>query len=117
MRDDKGKKIKSYSNGYMMVNAGGPTIIFNSDGTYKKIFTPQNADTGFWRFDSLKMYIHYDLYIDSTDWVGKDLIKTGEAVKYPNGNYYEKIQDKILRYDDPELILDERGSQMVFKKQ
>lgn len=116
MRNNKNKKIESYSNGHMIVDATGPTIVFNQDGTFRKIFTPQNEERGYWRYDTTRKLINYDLYIDSTDWVGKDLIKRGEASKYPDGKYYEKIRDIIVRHTATELILNERGSQMVFKR-
>jgi len=37
------------------LNANGTEIIINSDGTYTKIFTSENSDTGIWRIMKLCM--------------------------------------------------------------
>ena len=117
MRNSKGEKIDFYNAGFAVVKATGPQIFYYKDKTYKKIFVPDKADTGFWHFNEETMTIEYDLFIDSTDWIGKDLIKNGLAVKQSDGNYYERVTDKVLKFNDRELILNRRGYQSVFKKE
>jgi len=48
----------------------------------------KNTDVGNWKFNPETMTIEHDLYIDSTDFVGKDLIRQKLAVKSSDGNYY-----------------------------
>lgn len=115
MRNMNGEKITSYKQSFGTVLASGPEITFLADGTFKKKFLANNIQTGLWQLDDKAMIINYDLYIDSTDFVGKDLIKKGLAVKQHDGNYYERISTQILHLMDSELILYERGNQVVYK--
>lgn len=117
MRNHRGEKIETYNHGFGEIKAGGPQIRLNENGTYEKIFTPTNTDSGFWKLNQELMTIEYDLYIDSTDWIGKDLIKKGLAVRQKDGNYYERITDEILKLNEDEMILNKRGNQLVYNKQ
>lgn len=60
--------------------------------------------------------IEHDLYIDSTDFVGKDLIRQKLAVKSSDGNYYERIEDKTLKIEKEEMLIDNRGLIDVYRK-
>jgi hypothetical protein len=117
MRNHRGEKIESYNHGFGEIKAGGPQIRLNENGTYEKIFTPTNTDSGYWKLNQKLMIIEYSLYIDSTDWIGKDLIKKGLAEKQKDGNYYERITDQILKLSGDEMILNKRGNQLVYVKQ
>ena len=116
MRNSKGEKIESYDLSFGEIKASGPEIKLMNDGTYMKKFTPTNTDYGFWKYNPKQMTIEYDLFIDSTDWIGKDLIKKGLAIKQKDGNYYEKIEDKILEFKNDTMILNNRGYKIVYKK-
>jgi hypothetical protein len=116
-RDPNGNKIESYDGSFGTVQATGPKLIYKPDFTYNKVFTPKNTDVGNWKFNSQTMTIEHDLYIDSTDFVGKDLIRQKLAVKSANGNYYERIEDKILKIEKEEMLIDNRGLIDVYKKE
>ncbi len=113
-RDEQGKKIDS--NDPLRVLMNEPNLIYKSNFTYKKIFTPESSDIGKWKFNTKTMTIEHDLFIDSTDFVGKDLIKQGLAIKQKDGKYYEENNDKVLKLMDNELIIDRYGMQIVYKK-
>ncbi|NUY79649.1 hypothetical protein HUK80_01980 [Flavobacterium sp. MAH-1] len=115
-RNSSGQKIKSYTTGFGEVEASGPKIIYNSNASYKMIFSPKNIDSGNWRFDKSEMKIIHQLYIDSTDWIGKDLIKNGEAKKYKDGKYYEMIETKVSKLTKNEMVIVSRDVLEVYKK-
>ncbi len=115
-QDLNGNKLERYEGSFGTVNAIGPKLIYNKDSTYNKVFTPKNTDKGKWRFNEKTMTIEHDLFIDSTTWVGQDLIKRGLAEKKKDGNYYELIEDKVLKIEDGKIYIDNRGLIDVFKK-
>lgn len=115
-QDLNGNKLESYEGSFGTVNATGPKLIYKKDSTYNKVFTPKNTDKGKWRFNEKTMTIEHDLFIDSTSWVGQDLIKRGLAEKKKDGNYYELIEDKVLKIEDGKIYIDNRGLIDVFKK-
>lgn len=115
-RNYKGEKIDSYREKFGEVNASGPQIVFKKNGTYQKIFRPQKIDSGNWRFNKKLMSIEYDLLIDSSDWVGRSLIEKGLAIKYDDGLYYERLEDKVIELKRGHLVLDSRGNQTVYRK-
>lgn len=115
-RDKNDNKIFEYEESFGKITANGPKIIFYSDYTFKKIFTPKNIDIGKWKLNKKTMTVAYDLYIDSTDFIGKDLIKKGLALKQNDGKYYEKIEDKIIQFKNDEIIFEERGLFLIYKK-
>ena len=117
MRDYKGRKIDSYQESFGRVKATGPQIILSEDMSYQKVFFANRSDTGFWRFDIKTMTIHYQLFIDSTTWVGKDLIEKGLAQKLSDGNYYEEIKEQVKELKDSTMILQKRGGQYVYQKE
>jgi hypothetical protein len=96
MRDNQNEKVDTIRHPIGYEIASGPLLIYNKDGTYTKKFTPRNSDEGIWTFDSRSNEIIHYLLIDSTTMIGKDLIKRQLAIKYADGNYYEKIKDKII---------------------
>jgi hypothetical protein len=96
MRDDQNKKVDTIRNGMGYEIAAGPLLNYKNDGTYTKRFTPTNTDEGIWTFDPKSNAIIHYLLIDSTEMIGKDLIKRRLATKYNDGNYYEIINDKII---------------------
>lgn len=113
-RDEQGKKIESDNALRTLMNE--PNLVYESNFTYRKIFTPESSDTGKWKFNTKTMTIEHDLFIDSTDFVGKDLIKQGLAIKQKDGKYYEENNDKVIKLMDNELIIDRYGMQIVYKK-
>lgn len=113
-RDEQGKKIDSNDPVRVLMNE--PNLVYESNFTYRKIFTPENSDSGKWKFNTKTMTIEHDLFIDSTDFVGKDLIKQGLAIKQKDGKYYEENNDKVVKLMDNELIIDRYGMQIVYKK-
>ena len=116
-RDPNGNKLESYEGSFGTVQATGPKLIYNSDFTYNMVFTPKNTDIGNWKFNSETMTIEHDLYIDSSDFVGKDLIRQKLAIKSSDGKYYERIDDKILKIENEEMLIDNRGLINVYKKE
>lgn len=116
-RDINGKKLDSYEGSFGTVQATGPKLIYKADFTYEKVFTPKNTDTGNWKLNSKTNTIEHNLYIDSTDFIGKDLIKKKLAVKSENGKYYERIEDKIINLEKDEMLIDNRGLIDVYKKE
>jgi hypothetical protein len=113
-RDEQGKKIQPDDAMRTLMNE--PNLVYESNFTYRKIFTPESSDTGKWKFNAKTMTIEHDLFIDSTDFVGKDLIKQGLAIKQKDGKYYEENNDKVMKLMDNELIIDRYGMQIVYKK-
>lgn len=116
MTDKQGNKLDSYKTGFGTVTATGPKLIYNKNKTYIKVFTPNNSDKGYWRFNPQLSTIEHDLFIDSTDFIGKDLIKNKLAIKKPDGNYYELIEDKILKFEKNQLFIDHRGLINVYQR-
>jgi len=116
-RDINGKKLYSYEGSYGTVKATGPKLIYKEDFTYEKNFTPKNTDTGNWKFNNKTNTIEHDLYVDSTNFIGKDLIKRKLAIKAENGKYYERIEDKIINLEKDEMQIDNRGLIDVYKKE
>ena len=100
----------------MKIMTVGPTIILFPDKSYKKIFTPENTDTGYWSFNNSTMTIEYDLCIDSTTLTGELLIENGQAIKQKDGKYYERIEDKVVLFEREKLVIDELGRKVVFQK-
>jgi hypothetical protein len=115
--DINGNKLENYQGSFGTVQATGPKLIYNKDKTYIKIFTPKNSDKGFWKFNSETSTIEHDLFIDNTDFIGQDLIKKKLAVKKSDGKYYELIEDKILKIENDEMLIDNRGLIDVYKKE
>jgi hypothetical protein len=116
MRNQENEKITHYMRGSMKVLVTGPTITLNPDMSYKKSFIPGKYDSGFWKFDSTSMQIYYKLFIDSTTFVGKDLIKKGLAVKHPDGKYYEDVVDRVYSISPDELILINGLNREIYRK-
>ena len=115
--DKDGNKIDTIWYGKVWEVASGPLITFYQNGTYSKKFTPKNTDTGKWVYNSKKELLILFLYIDSTDWIGKDLIKRNMAVKHKDNEYYEELEYKILRLTPDTLqYLDYSGRNMIYKK-
>ena len=116
-RNINGKKLDNYEGSFGTVQATGPKLIYKANFTYEKIFTPKNTDIGNWKFNNKTNTIEHDLYIDSTDFVGKDLIRQKLAVKAENGKYYERIEDRIIKMEKDEMLIDNRGLIDVYKKE
>jgi hypothetical protein len=114
--DMNGKKLENYEGSFGTVQATGPKLIYKSNSTYEKIFTPKNTDIGNWKFNTKTNTIEHDLYIDSTDFVGKDLIRQKLAVKFQDGKYYERIEDRVIKIEKGEMFIDNRGLINVYKK-
>jgi hypothetical protein len=87
-RDSQGKKIEYDDSVKTLINE--PRLVYKTNFIYRKIFTPENSDTGKWKFNIKTMTIEHHLFIDSTDFVGKDLIRQGLAIKQKDGKYYEE---------------------------
>lgn len=96
----------------------GLLLIYNSDGTYSKQFTPQNTDTGKWYYDTEKKAIIQMLYYEKPyKMAAQFLIDKGHATKDENGDYYEVITDEVVKLTNEKLIILEReGRQRTFKK-
>lgn len=116
MKNSKGKTVEFYDLGYGKTKATGPQIILNLDGSYQKKFTLEKIDSGYWKFNTQLMDIEYDLLIDSTDWIGKSVIKNKLATLKDDGNYYERITDHIIDFSESNMILNHRGYQLVYFK-
>jgi hypothetical protein len=116
-RDINGKKLDNYEGSFGTVQATGPKLIYKANFTYEKVFTPKNTDIGNWKFNSNTNTIEHDLYIDSTDFVGKDLIRQKLAIKSVDGKYYERIEDRIIKMEKDEMLIDNRGLVDVYKKE
>ena len=117
MIDQYGNKIDTIWHGQACEIVTGPLTTFNQDGTYTKIFTPKNTDTGKWIFDSQEKLLTLFLYIDSTYWVGKHLINIKLAVKHQDNNYYEKLEYRILKLTPDTLqILSSGKRNMIYRK-
>ena len=116
-RDLNGKKLESYQGSFGTVEASGPKLIYKPNFTYEMIFTPKNTDIGNWKLNNKTNTIEHDLYIDSTDFVGKDLIRQKLAVKSENGKYYERIDDRIIKFEKDEMLIDNRGLIDVYRKE
>lgn len=113
-RDENGKKIEADDNQRILMNE--PNLVYESNFTYRMVFTSEHVDTGKWKFNQKNMIIEHYLFIDSTDFIGKDLIKQGLAKKQKDGKYYEKEDSKIIKLSDNEMILQDIGIQVVYKK-
>lgn len=116
-RNHLGDKIESIEHKHVSeIEASGPEIYLKADGSFTQIFQKKYRHKGNWNFNNETMTIEYDLYIDSTDWIGKDLIKSGLAIKQSDGLYYERIEDRILEFGEGLMVIDLRGNQQVYKK-
>ena len=116
-RDINGKKLENYEGSFGTVEASGPKLIYKPNFTYEMVFTPENKDIGNWKLNNKTNTIEHDLYIDSTDFVGKDLIRQKLAVKSENGKYYERIEYRILKFEKIEMFIDNRGLIDVYSKE
>lgn len=116
-RDLNEKKLDNYEGSFGTIQSSGPKLIYKANFTYEKVFTPKNSDIGNWKLNDKTNTIEHDLYIDSTDFIGKDLIKKKLAVKFANGNYYERIENKILKIEKDLMFIDNRGLVDVYKKE
>jgi hypothetical protein len=115
--DKYDNKIDTIWHGQAYEIAAGPLTTFNSDGTYSKLFTPKHTNTGRWFYDSKKKILTQFLYVDSTDWIGKDLINRKIALKHEDNNYYEELSYLIIRLTPDTLqYLDYSGRNMMYKK-
>ena len=114
--DNNGNKLENYQGSFGTVQATGPKLIYNKDKTYIKVFTPVNSDKGLWRFNPETSTIEHDLYIDSTDQVGQDLIMKKLAEKKSDWKYYDLIEDKVLKLENDKMLIDNRGLIDVYKK-
>jgi len=96
----------------------GPLLIYNSDGTYSKQFTPQNTDTGKWYYNKKRKAIIQMLYYQKPyKMAAQYLIDKGHAKMDENGDYYEVITDEVVELTDEKLIiLEGEGRQRTFKK-
>lgn len=115
-RDSSGKKLESYQGSFGTVQATGPKLIYNKNYTYTKVFTPVNSDNGFWKFNSETSTIEHDLYVDSLSPIFPYLLKDNLIEKKRDGNYYELIEDKIIKIEGNEMLLNNRGLIDVYKK-
>lgn len=113
-RDEAGNKIKPNDKRVLM---NEPNLIYNADFTYQKIFTPRNSDFGKWKYNPKTMVLRYDLFIDSTDFIGKNLIKKGLAKKQKDGKYYETLSAKIAKLTEDEMSVESYGSFLIYRKE
>lgn len=114
--DPHGNKLNSYQASFGTIEATGPKLFYNKDGTFTQIFKPENSYSGYWRFNPKTSTIEHDLYIDSTDWIGQDLIKRKLAIKKSDGKYYELIEHRVLKLSNDEMWINNRGLINVYKK-
>ncbi len=112
-----GEKVESIESNYGTLIESGPKIIYNSDHTYKMIFTSENIDKGKWKFNQKTMTIEHQLLIDSSNTIGKSLIKDGEAIKQSDGNYYEKNDCVISKIDDKEMVVNEYDLRKIYRRE
>tara|TARA_B100000609_G_C17178585_1_gene415793 strand:- start:19 stop:525 length:507 start_codon:yes stop_codon:yes gene_type:complete len=116
--DQGNNKVDTIWHGMGFEIANGPELTYKEDGTYVKKFTPVNSDSGRWNFDKNSSSIIHQLYIDSTNWIGQDLIEKGLAVKFDNGLYYEQITDKVNIISDSEMAVYGRNNiRRIYYKQ
>lgn len=127
--DQNGKEVKKISldrnmpNGKpMTLNANGPDIIINSDGTYTKIFTPENSDTGIWRIKS-NNEIEYEIVIPEDSRQGRLIIQTQKMLpnkkwrKDENGSFLDASSDLIIELTETEMKVEyEKDYLLVYKK-
>jgi len=118
LRDKDNKKVDTIRHPFGYEIPDGPLVIYNSDYTYSKQFTPENIDKGKWYFDNdKKAIVHLLYYTKPYDFASRDLISRGHAKKDKNGEYYEIIIDHVVYLSDQKLILLERQDrQRTFKK-
>jgi hypothetical protein len=50
------------------------------------------------------------------DFVGKDLIRQKTSLKSSDGKYYERIDDKIIKIENEEMLIDNRGLIDVYQR-
>jgi len=48
--------------------------------------------------------------------MGRSLIEEKEAFKQENGNYYERIEDKLILIEEEKLVIDEEGRKLIYLK-
>jgi len=127
--DQNGNEVKKISLDRNMPNgkpmtlvAKGPDIIINSDGTYTKIFTPENSDNGNWRIKSSNE-IEYEMVIPENSRQGKLIIQTQKILpnkkwrKDDNGNFLDSSSDKIIELTEKEMKVEyEESYLLVYKK-
>ena len=127
--DQNGKEIKKItldrktSNGKpMTLIANGPDIIIKSDGTYTKIFTPENSDYGIWRIKSSNE-IEYEMVIPENSRQGQLIIQTQKFFpdkkwrKDEKGNFLDASSDKIIELTETEMKVEyEKKYYLIYKK-
>ena len=127
--DQNGNEVKKITvdrnmpNGKQMIlNANGPDITINSDGTYIKKFTPENSDYGIWRIKS-NNEIEYEMIIPEDSRQGRLIIQTQNL--FPNkkwrkddkGNFLDASSDKVIELTDKEMKVEyEKDYLLVYKK-
>lgn len=106
----------------MTLNANGPDIIIKSDGTYTKIFTPQNSDYGVWRIKSSNE-IEYEMVIPENSRQGQMIIQTQKFFpdkkwrKDEKGNFLDASTDRIIKLTESEMkVVYEKDYILVYKK-
>lgn len=104
------------------INASGPDIIVNSDGTYTKIFTPKNSDTGNWRIKSNKE-VEYEMVIPIDSRQGRMIIQTQKIFpdkkwkKDGKGNFLDASTDTIIALSKTTMkVVYEKEYVLVYKK-
>ena len=115
--------IRKYPNGEeMKIVASGPDITINKDGTYIKVFTPENSDTGNWRIKS-ENEIEYEMVIPKDSRQGRLILQTQKLLpnkkwrKDDNGNFLDASSDKIIELTETEMKVEyEKKYYLIYKK-
>ncbi|EDP95352.1 hypothetical protein U8527_16140 [Kordia algicida OT-1] len=104
------------------INASGPDIIVKADGTYTKVFTPKNSDTGNWYIQS-KNEILYQMVIPINSRQGRMIIKTQEIFpdkkweKDGKGNFLDGSIDTITELTKTTMkVVYEKDYVLVYAK-
>ncbi|WP_420573295.1 hypothetical protein [Kordia sp.] len=104
------------------INASGPDIIVKADGTYTKIFTPKNSDTGNWYIKS-KNEILYQMVIPINSRQGRMIVKTQEIFpdtkwkKDGKGNFLDGSINTITELSKTTMkVVYEKDYILVYKK-
>ncbi len=127
--DQNGKEIKKITldrntpdGKPITLNAKGPEIIIKSDGTYTKIFTPENSDNGVWRIKSTNE-IEYEMVILENSRQGQMIIQTQKFFsdkkwrKDEKGNFLDASTDRIMELTESEMKVEyEKDYILVYKK-
>ena len=106
----------------MNLIAKGPDIVINANGTYTKIFTPENSDNGKWTIKS-NNEIEYEMIIPEDSRQGRMIIQTHNFFpdkiwkKDGNGNFLDTSTDMILDLTENEMKVQfEKKYILIYKK-